>query len=189
MRDCPVYVVWCLILLSCHARPWSLPKPFSIRSRSLSLRNPRLIPVYSERRMPYEKASSDGPILARTEGDPGSSSAHHWRNMPSSMDIDRPSSSGPFTHISLPPEWIMYPFTDVVDINPVLLAASVLEVFYMRIIAECGRRLWSAAPTKAKFVWNLGELVITVTGSAKGEGLPWGVLALLAQGMLERAKR
>ena len=187
MRHCPVYVVWCLIMLSCHVRPRSLSKPVSIHPRSLSHPKPRLIPVYSG--FPYEKAISDVPILARTDGDPGSSSAHLWRNMPSSLDIDRPSSSGPFTRISLPPEWMMYPFTAGYDISPVLLTASVLEVFYTRIIEECGRLLWSAAPTKTPMVLSIGQLVITVTGSAKREGLPWGVLALLAQGMLERARR
>ncbi|KAL8691095.1 MAG: hypothetical protein Q9218_003605 [Villophora microphyllina] len=107
------------------------------------------------------------------------------------MDLavsSNPSSSGPFTHIALPSNWEAYPFTPTSALGPIVDAAAALEFFYEKMLEECGRMFWSDAPSQVGFKWSLGVFTIIVQGQQKRGGLPWGVFALLIQGMLERAK-
>ncbi|KAL9577011.1 MAG: hypothetical protein Q9212_006652 [Teloschistes hypoglaucus] len=117
------------------------------------------------------------------------SAAHHWQHLPTSINMDLPSSSGPFTPVELPPQWQAYPFSNTDAVRPVILAASILETFYTVVLEHCAKQFWAAAPASTLLKWRLGALKITVKGQSAMDGLPWGVLALLVQGMLERARR
>ncbi|KAI4251733.1 MAG: hypothetical protein LQ352_004683, partial [Teloschistes flavicans] len=100
----------------------------------------------------------------------------------------RPFLLRPFHPVVLPPQWEAYPFSNLHVVRPITFAASTLEIFYNRVIAQCGQSLWSARRAATLLKWHLGAFCITVTGQKEREGLPWGVLALLVQGMLERAR-
>ncbi|KAI4098090.1 MAG: hypothetical protein L6R37_006676 [Teloschistes peruensis] len=119
------------------------------------------------------------------------STAHHWQHLPTSLNIniDAPSSSGPFTPVALPPQWQAYPFADMSAVRPVIVAASTLEIFYGTVLQHCAKQFWAGTPASTLLKWRLGALKLTVSGEKAMNGLPWGVLALLVQGMLERAKR
>ncbi|KAL8725649.1 MAG: hypothetical protein Q9166_007226 [cf. Caloplaca sp. 2 TL-2023] len=114
----------------------------------------------------------------------------------------QPSSSGPFTSINLPSGWTLYPPSSASAIIPVQLAAAHLEAFYTALIATCAHNFWSPNPDTPLLnnALRAGPFMLTVIGAAGGSssghagggggtGVPWGILALIAQGMLERARR
>lgn len=107
-----------------------------------------------------------------------------------------PSSSGPFTPVGLPPDWRLYPPSSTIAIRPVRLAAHHLETFYTALIQQCAANFWAAdaAPPLLNNGLRSGPFLITALGGVDGSGVavrgvPWGILALIATGMLERARR
>ncbi|KAL9597607.1 MAG: hypothetical protein Q9219_005046 [cf. Caloplaca sp. 3 TL-2023] len=189
------------------------PKPIEEYSDNSSSNNPLDCPIVprSDGKYGADDSSADqgrGTSPGSSPPSPGSSaaqrtgasvhisaSAQQWHNLPISVDLanpnnDVPSSSGPFTPVVLLPGWQAYPSSPGQALQrPVKIPASLLEIFYKQVLEYCGQLFWSNAPFRSGFRLVIGAFVITVAGDSKGTGLPWAVLALLAQGMLERARR
>lgn len=198
MHVMAICTIWCGLVVGCHARP-RLLSTSSIDPWPRSRQNPYSIEANS-------RGSPDVLIIPRANGNNRSSSASHWSsanagpvsyplsfNPSPSNQLQDPSSSGPFTPITFPPGWEIYPTaytsTSAIISRPIQLTASVLEIFYTKVLAACARFFWDSAPLTTGLVCNLGELSLTLVGDPKREGLPWGILALLLHGMLERARR
>ena len=220
MHVSTAWVVLCTILLGCHARPPPSSKIFSPRAKTLPPPAPPSKSSIFSSHFEHGQRSRLVLPRADGDGKPGGSrntTAQLWRNLPTQMTIEvtpdsgtslapgsslssdvaitpnapgDPSSSGPFTQISLPPNWDVMgwdPYTEQFD---PFFSAEPCKIFYEKLIAECGKNLWSAEPTKVSHRLSLGELFITITALGSGAtGIPWGVLALLFQGMLERSER
>ncbi|KAL8756750.1 MAG: hypothetical protein Q9184_004389 [Pyrenodesmia sp. 2 TL-2023] len=176
-----------LACLAQHARPDSVLSSSSFHPRSFSPPNP---PISHPSPNPLHPRALPEPS---THARPGPSSPPStWYTPPPGLSSDtHPSSSGAFTPIALPPNWTIYPASSHLVLRPVLVAAAALERFYTDIIAHCASNFWSATPDAPLWYGNLrfGALLLTVVGGEGSPGLPWDVLALLAQGMLERVRR
>lgn len=188
-----ICLLGCISLPTCH----TLPPQSSIFS---SHHPPSLSHSQPHRTSPagiHIRAQSDVP---NGNGDTASSQQHFDMPpvpVPSSPpstwypDNDLPSSSGAFTPVNLPTGWVIHPISSMIAMRPITVAASALERFYKDIISLCAQNFWSSTPDAPMLNANLqlGMLLLTIAGDPKSPGLPWGILALLAQGMLERAQR
>lgn len=177
MHLLPLHILFSLSSLACLAQhpppnPVLSSSSFHPRSFSPNALHPRTIPNPSANPQP-------GPSSPPSTWTPGLSSH------------TQPSSSGAFTPITLPLDWTIYPASSHLVLRPVLVAAAALERFYTDIIDYCASNILSATPDAPLLNGNLrlGALLLNVLGEKGSPGLPWGVLALLAQGMLERARR
>ncbi|KAL8830565.1 MAG: hypothetical protein Q9170_005683 [Blastenia crenularia] len=102
-----------------------------------------------------------------------------------------PSSSGPFSPITFPAGWEAYPMDSLFALRPATIAATYLEAFYTNLLSHAAQNVWSTTPSPELLNtgFRFGSLSLTVLGDRKGPGLSWAVLAVLAQGMLERTRR
>ncbi|KAL8951548.1 MAG: hypothetical protein Q9222_002486 [Ikaeria aurantiellina] len=102
-----------------------------------------------------------------------------------------PSSSGPFTPFNLPDGWTIYPPSSTIAIMPVQIAGLHLHAFYASLVHYCAQNFWSETPGPQLLnsALTTGPFTLTVVCDPNGPGLPWGVLAVLAQGLLDRANR
>ncbi|KAL8866832.1 MAG: hypothetical protein Q9174_006053, partial [Haloplaca sp. 1 TL-2023] len=101
---------------------------------------------------------------------------------------DLPSSSGAFTPVNFPPGWICYPISSSVAVRPVQVTAASLIRFYEYLIQACAHHFWAPQTNLLNAAIQWGAFTLTVDGAKGSPPLQWGILALLAQGMLERAR-
>ncbi|KAL8925574.1 MAG: hypothetical protein Q9208_003466 [Pyrenodesmia sp. 3 TL-2023] len=187
MHPLPLHILFFFLSsLACLAQH---PRPNPVLSSSSSF-------IYPRSFSPHKPQLSPPPLSVRSVPNPNPSASP--QPSPSSsppstwyLPSQHASSSGAFTPITLPPDWTIYPSPSHPVLRPVLVAAAALERFYADIIAYCASNFWSATPDAPLLNGNLrlGALLLNVLGEKGSPGLPWGVLALLAQGMLERARR
>ncbi|KAL9620535.1 MAG: hypothetical protein Q9204_008198 [Flavoplaca sp. TL-2023a] len=156
--------------------------------------------------IPIHKLASP-PSLLHARADPPSPQPTYPANFPgtgpnftpspsSFSEENQPSTSGPFTPITLPPHWTLYPPSSTTAILPLQLSAPPLIQFYTSLLSHCFTEFWSPTPATPLLNTGLrfGPFLVTVIGGVDGSGdavggVPWGILGLMAMGMLERAKR
>ncbi|KAI4126277.1 MAG: hypothetical protein LQ338_003841 [Usnochroma carphineum] len=182
-----LFLLLCLSLPECHPHPHTQPNPILSPSHLEPFSHPDLPPPPNRipKRTTPDSDSSDDSVGSSNPGASG----------PALSPEDHvPSSSGAFTPVLLPAGWEIHPVSSAIVMSPVRIVAAALEHFYEGIIEVCARNLFSRTPPDAPLLntsLRMGALLLTVLGDEKGGGggVPWGVLALLAQGMLERARR
>ncbi|KAL8732343.1 MAG: hypothetical protein Q9181_003987 [Wetmoreana brouardii] len=189
MHLSPVYLTWCITLPFCHASPLRDPILYSLLPISLPQDHYRrslqhLASQFHKRTVTGSNPTPSGQNVSPPPQIPNPI----W---PVNLD-DLPSSSGPFTPVKLPTGWAIWPVSTSIAIQPVVVAAAQLVLFYEHLIEYCAHRFWSSTTPDTDLVSRVihwGAFSLTVIAGPKGPGLPWGLLALLAQGMLERARR
>lgn len=201
-----LYVLWCFCVLACQAHPPPNPVPSSFHPK-LSYNHENVL-LQAGSNMIHGRTGS-APTAPKADEDtatcPSQASQLSTRPLPSSFPAavyqelynaaglsaeHDPSSSGAFTAVNLPEGWGIYPVSPMLVMRPVQVTSSVLQKFYESVIRHCAQRFWSqtSEPLLNRTI-RLGMLLLMVVGDPKGQGLPWGILALLAQGMLERVRR